>query len=159
VHEIRFARGDVELAGTLRLPAGARGGAVALVHGSGAQTRDGPFGGYLRAIAEHFAAAGVVVLTYDKRGCGKSSGEWETASFADLAADVCAAVDVLRGVDGVERVGLWGCSQAGWILPVAAAERELATVIVVSGAGCGHHAGRAGSLLARARSDGARRRG
>jgi hypothetical protein len=110
---------------------------VALVHGSGPQTRDGPFGGYLRAIAEHFAAAGVVVLTYDKRGCGESSGEWETTSFEDLAADACAAVDVLRGVDGVERVGLWGSSQAGWILPIAAAERELATVIVVSGAGCG----------------------
>jgi pimeloyl-ACP methyl ester carboxylesterase len=138
VHEVRFASGDVELAGTLRVPAGARGGgAVALVHGSGPQTRDGPFGGYLRAIAEHFAAAGVVVLTYDKRGCGNSSGEWETASFADLAADACAAVDVLRAVDGVERVGLWGSSQAGWILPLAAAERELATVMVVSGAGCG----------------------
>jgi uncharacterized protein len=137
VQEVRFGSGEVELAGTLRLPAGARGGAVALVHGSGWQTRDGPFGGYLRAIAELFAAAGVIVLTYDKRGCGESSGEWEKASFADLAADACAAVDVLRGVDGVERVGLWGSSQAGWILPLAAAERELATVIVVSGAGCG----------------------
>jgi alpha-beta hydrolase superfamily lysophospholipase len=137
MQDVRFASGDVELAGTLRVPAGARGGAVALVHGSGAQTREGPFGGYLRAIAEQFAAAGVVVLTYDKRGCGESSGEWETASFADLAADACAAVDALRGVDGVERVGLWGSSQAGWILPLAAAERELATVIVVSGAGCG----------------------
>jgi uncharacterized protein len=137
VREVRFASGDVELAGTLRVPAGARSGAVALVHGSGWQTRNGPFGGYLRAIAELFAAAGVVVLSYDKRGCGESSGEWETASFADLAADACAAVDVLRGVDGVERVGLWGSSQAGWILPLAAPERELATVIVVSGAGCG----------------------
>jgi uncharacterized protein len=125
------------MAGTLRLPAGARGGAVALVHGSGPQTRDGPFGGYLRAIAELFAASGVVALSYDKRGCGESSGEWETASFADLAADASAAVDLLRGIDGVDHVGLWGSSQAGWILPLVAAQRELATVIVVSGAGCG----------------------
>jgi pimeloyl-ACP methyl ester carboxylesterase len=138
VHEVRFASGDVELAGTLRRPAGGRdGGAVALVHGSGPQTREGPFGGYLRAIAELFAASGVVALTYDKRGCGESSGGWETASFADLAADAAAAVDLLRGLDGVDRVGLWGSSQAGWILPLVAAQRELATVIVVSGAGCG----------------------
>jgi hypothetical protein len=138
VQDVRFKSGDVELAGTLRLPeAGAQGGAVALVHGSGWQTRDGPFGGYLRAIAEWFAAAGVVALAYDKRGCGESSGEWETASFADLAADASAALDLLRGVDGVDRVGLWGSSQAGWILPLVAAQRELATVIVVSGAGCG----------------------
>jgi alpha-beta hydrolase superfamily lysophospholipase len=72
VQGVRFKNGDVELAGTMRLPdAGAHGGAVALVHGSGPQTRDGPFGGYLRAIAEWFAASGVVALTYDKRGCGE----------------------------------------------------------------------------------------
>jgi alpha-beta hydrolase superfamily lysophospholipase len=118
VHEVRFASGDVELAGTLRVPVGARGGAVALVHGSGWQTRDGPFGGYLRAIAEYFAGAGVVVLTYDKRGCSESSGEWETASFADLAADACAAVDVLRGVDGVERVGLWAVARRDGYCPL-----------------------------------------
>jgi pimeloyl-ACP methyl ester carboxylesterase len=110
---------------------------VALVHGSGPQTRDGPFGGYLRAIAEHFAASGVAVLTYDKRGCGESSGDWRTASFSDFAADAAAAVDLLHGIEGVEHVGLWGSSQAGWILPLVAMERELATVIAVSAAGCG----------------------
>lgn len=138
MQDVRFTSDNVELAGTLRLPAaGARGGGVALVHGSGPQTRDGPFGGYLRAVAEWFVASGVVALTYDKRGCGESSGDWETASFEDLAADASAAVDLLRAVEGVDRVGLWGSSQAGWILPLVAAQRELATVIVVSGAGCG----------------------
>jgi pimeloyl-ACP methyl ester carboxylesterase len=135
---VRFRSGDVELAGTLRFPADASfDSAVALVHGSGPQTRDGPFGGYLRAIAEHFAASGVAVLTYDKRGCGESSGDWQIASFSDLAADAAAAVDLLHGIEGVERVGLWGSSQAGWILPLVAMERQLATVVAVSGAGCG----------------------
>jgi pimeloyl-ACP methyl ester carboxylesterase len=133
-----FSSGDVELAGTLRLPAGAEArSAVALVHGSGWQTRDGPFGGYLRAIAEYFASAGVAALAYDKRGCGESSGDWETATFEDLAADASGAVDLLRSTWGFDRVGLWGSSQAGWILPLVATRRDLATVIVVSGAGCG----------------------
>ena len=42
-------------------------------------------------------AGDVEVLTYDKRGSGRSTGDWSTASFADLAADLIAGIQWLRG--------------------------------------------------------------
>ena len=39
----------------------------------------------------------MAVLGYDKRGVGSSTGDWNTASFDDLAGDVVAAFDYLKG--------------------------------------------------------------
>jgi len=37
------------------------------------------------------ASTGVAVLAYDKRGAGKSTGAWATATVEDLAHDAAAA--------------------------------------------------------------------
>jgi uncharacterized protein len=37
---------------------------------------------------------GIAVLGYDKRGVGESTGDWNTATFEDLAGDAVAAVGV-----------------------------------------------------------------
>jgi hypothetical protein len=57
---------------------------------------------------------------YDKRGVGGSTGDWNTASFDDLAGDVVAAVEYLetRGDIDHGQIGLLGISQAGWIMPL-----------------------------------------
>ena len=133
-HEVRFRNGDVELAGTLISPSsGDKHPAVILVHGSGPQTRESilPFA---RFLIRH----GIAVFGYDKRGVGGSTGDWNTASFEDLAGDVVAAFKYLKtraDVDGTQ-IGLLGVSQAGWIMPLAAVRaRDLAFLISVSGAG------------------------
>ena len=128
--EVRFRNGAVELAGLLLTPAapGPHPGVV-FIHGSGTSIRD--FLCYLQT-ADYLARHGCVVLVPDKRGCGKSGGDWLTSTFADYAADALAGADLLAGVAAVDpgRVGLLGVSQGGWILPLAAAKSERVRFIV-----------------------------
>ena len=131
---VRFSNGSVQLAGTLIRPAGgARHAAVILVHYSGAASRDS-----LLPFARFLVRHGMAVLAYDKRGVGESTGDWNTASFDDLAGDAVAGFAYLktrRDIDGTQ-VGLLGVSQAGWIMPIAAVKApDLAFLISVSGAG------------------------
>jgi uncharacterized protein len=78
------------------------------------------------------------VLGYDKRGVGESTGDWNTASFEDLAGDAVAAVEYLktrRDIDAAQ-IGSLGVSQAGWIMPLAAVRtKDVAFLISISGAG------------------------
>ena len=110
---------------------------MALVHGSGRSTRDD-----LTPLSRLLTARGVAVLRYDKRGVGGSGGAYSGVGVANspemiplLASDAAAAVDFLAAEPGldVERLGLVGGSQAGWIIPVAAtlAPRVRFAVILV----------------------------
>jgi len=133
--DLRFSSGAVALAGTLTLPAGPPPyPALVLVHGSNALTRD-VFGPWTR----FFSGQGFAVLAYDKRGTGASTGDWKQADFHQLAGDVLAAVRFLAARSDIRagRIGLWGASQAGWVMPIAAAEapREVAFMVVHAGSG------------------------
>jgi dipeptidyl aminopeptidase/acylaminoacyl peptidase len=132
--EVTFRSGRVTLAGTLLLPAAPRPcPAVALIHGSGDDTRDD-----YRVFAQHFAAHGVATLIYDKRGVGSSTGSWRTGTFAELAEDALAGVRLLARREEIDarRVGLWGCSEGGWVAPLAASRSpEARFLVVVSAAG------------------------
>jgi len=118
--EVSYANGPVTLSGSVLLPAGARAapGAV-LVHGSGDSDRDN---GWYLTIADSLARRGIAVLLPDKRGCGRSGGEWRQSSFDDFAADALAAATALAAMPGVapDQVGLVGISQGGgWVVPAA----------------------------------------
>ena len=101
--------------------------AVAFVHGAGA--------GRLEAFAgqaEYLARHGVVVLVYDKRTAGYSPLRRD---YRELAEDAIAAAAVLRGRTDVDpgRVGLWGTSEGGWVVPLAAAaDAAVAFVILMN---------------------------
>ena len=133
--DIHFLNGDVRLAGTLIAPAtaGERRPAVVLVHGSGPADRR-----QILPFARWMVRHGMAVLTYDKRGVGRSTGDWKTASFEDLAGDVVAGFEYLKtrnDIDG-RQIGVLGVSQAGWVMPLAAVRaKDLAFLISVSGAG------------------------
>ena len=132
--DIRFTNGAIQLAGTLTRPvAGGRVPAVVLVHGSGPEDRD-----YVLPWAHFLVRHGLAVLGYDKRGVGGSSGDWNSASFDDLAGDAVAAVQYLKTRPDIDaaRIGLMGISQAGWIMPLAAVRsKDVAFLISMSGAG------------------------
>ena len=136
--EVTFKNGDVTLAGTLLLPAAPTSSkvkrpALVFTHGSGAQSREMYWGlGYL------YAARGFAVLTYDKRGVGKSTGNWREASFQDLADDAVAGAKFLQARTDIaaNQIGFWGQSQGGWIAPLAASRfPEAAFAVALSGGG------------------------
>ena len=73
--DVRFASGDVQLAGTLLAPSTAgKHPAIILVHGSGAENRE-----FILPFARFLVRRGMAVLGYDKRGVGGSTGDWQTA--------------------------------------------------------------------------------
>jgi uncharacterized protein len=132
--DVTFSSGVLHLAGSLISPA-TRGkhAAIILVHGSGAEDRE-----YMLPFARFLIRHGVAVFGYDKRGVGGSTGDWNTASFEDLAGDVVAAFAYLKTRNDVDprQIGLLGVSQAGWVMPLAAVRaKDIAFLISISGAG------------------------
>ncbi len=134
LRELEYRNQQVHLSGTLLLPkADEPVPAAALIHGSGDSDRDNLW--YL-AIADHLARNGIAVLLPDKRGCGRSGGNWRTSSMEDFARDTRASVAAIRGIPGIDpdRIGLFGISQGGRIAPLAADGQDtIAFVVNVSG--------------------------
>jgi dienelactone hydrolase len=122
-YDVRFANGRTTLAGTLTLPPGAGPHpGVVYVSGSGDTLREEAQ--WLQGL---FVARGIAVLAYDKRGVGQSGGTYPGSlasddTIATLAGDAAAAARFLAKQKGIDakRVGLYGLSQGGWIVPQAA---------------------------------------
>jgi uncharacterized protein len=100
--------------------------AVVMVHGSGERTRD-----EFDVFTSYFALNGVAVVADDKRGVGESEGRYPgdaaTSSAIDvLARDTQAEVRFAATLPQIDasRIGLFGDSQAGWIVPLAASRES-----------------------------------
>lgn len=78
--------------------------------------------GFYRPIWESFAAAGYASLAWDKPGIGGAAGNWLDQSMHDRATETEAALVWARKRPEIDanRIGLWGISQAGWVLPEVA---------------------------------------
>ena len=121
VTDSRFTSYGATLAGRLVLPK--RDGAVpivVLVHGSENYSAVESY-----ALLWLLPAQGVGVFVYDKRGTGRSTGEY-TQNFDVLADDAVAALAEGRQLAGARagRAGFEGGSQGGWIAPLAASRTE-----------------------------------
>jgi dienelactone hydrolase len=126
---------DHELSGRLFAPAGmARFPVVVIVSGSGNESElDGI---YNHLLAQAFTRVGISVLVYDKRGVGRSGGAYTGVDFPALGEDAAAVARYAGRLPQAEAVGMWGISQAGWIVPYAVRHApELRFVILVSPAG------------------------
>lgn len=132
--EVTFKNGEINLAATLLIPKGSGPfPAAVVVHGSGTSTRENA---WTSAYVDALVKRGVAVLYPDKRGSGKSSGNWVTATFLDLADDAIAGVEFLQNNPKIDKpnIGVIGFSQGGHIVPAAAARSSnIAFVINVSG--------------------------
>lgn len=138
MENIKFNSAGITLEGTIFKPRHPYA-AVVLVHGSGQETRMGQ-------IATLLAKEGIAVLTYDKRGVGKSGGVYagpevgtnniDSANLNLLALDASAAAKTLLAHIPANHgpLGLMGFSQAGWVIPLAAKNnRKVNFMILFSG--------------------------
>jgi len=125
----RFDSDGAQLFARLQLPDGAPPyPAVVLVHGSG----DSPGTEWLYN-SDFFVANGIAALTYDKRGSGRSDGEF-TFDFHQLARDTVAAVERLLEEPEIDtqRIGLSGYSQGAWVAPLASSMSDSIAFVVVN---------------------------
>jgi uncharacterized protein len=126
VDELRIERNGVSLAASY-----SHGGDTAIValHGAGEGTRDYPL---YRHLHDVLPAAGIGVVTFDRRGEGESTGDSSRGRFELQVEDALAVADAVDA----ERVGLWGISQGGWIGPLAAAaSEEVAFLVLIASTG------------------------
>lgn len=133
--ELRTAE-DPRLAGTLHLPDGPPIATVVMVPGSGPTHRDNDT--YFPPIRDGLLAAGIAVASFDKRGVGRSEGDWHDTDPVRQAGDVAAQLACVRdqAATASTPVGLFGHSQGGWVvLDVAAADATVAFVVTNSGPG------------------------
>lgn len=114
-----FTSGTMELAGTLALPVDVNGPPIAvIVAGSGPTDRNGNARMGLRTnayaqLAWGLATNGIASLRYDKRVLPTAKGQLNLTqlTFDDLAADVAAAVNTVRG--DYSKVVVIGHSEGG----------------------------------------------
>lgn len=122
--EVLVRSGGAFLACTLSIPPGqGRRPALTFAHGAGAAPR--AFNLTLASYANHL---GLVTLSCDKRGIAQSGGDYpgefpSTPAVDQYARDVEAQARWLARQPEVDpaRLGVGGGSQAGWIMPLAAA--------------------------------------
>lgn len=126
------------LAGTLTMPMTAESKkipAVVFISGSGPQNRDEelfehkPFA----VIADYLARNGVASLRYDDRGTAKSGGDFKTATTYTFKDDARAAVDFLRTIPAIGKVGVIGHSEGGTIAFLLGADKVPDFIISLAG--------------------------
>lgn len=118
--EVHFVSGDATLAGELDLPLGEEDAPlVFILHHSGPATRDAY--GYM---AELLTQAGFAVFRFDKRGTGRSGGEYGCCEAEDALAAYRAAVEQ----SGVDRSRVFIVAQSIGTEHLAARFAEFAAV-------------------------------
>lgn len=138
MENVEFNSAGVALAGTIFKPKHPYA-AIVLIHGSGQSQR-------MVEMASLLAKNGIAVITYDKRGVGKSGGVYagpevgtnniDSANLNLLALDASNASNTLLAHLSAKhlRLGLLGFSQAGWVIPLAAQKnRKVNFMILFSG--------------------------
>ena len=141
--EIAFPNGKakISLAGTLTLPrAPGPFPAAVLLSDSGPHDRDESIVGHrpFLVLADHLTRKGIAVLRFDKRGIGKSTGDYANATTEDFAGDAEAALVYLKTRKEVDpkKTGLIGHGEGGVIAPlVAAHSSDVAWIVLLAGPG------------------------
>jgi len=133
--EIVFHSGSFKIVGDLRLPEG-RGPhpVVVFVHGDGPNNRTS--GVTYPPIMERMERAGYATFAWDKPGTGESTGQIDRSRLGEQRAQIVLdAIEALKARSDVApgQIGLWGISQAGYVMPrVLSMSEDIAFMIAVS---------------------------
>lgn len=128
IEEIRFPSEHFDIAGNLYLPRNAneKSPLVIWVSGSGPSFRTVKTKQTIKLI-NCFLDAGIAYFRIDKPGSGDSKGELnDDKLFDQLSQIVVDAINVLKVHPKIdpELIGLFGSSQAGYIMPLAAVKSK-----------------------------------
>jgi uncharacterized protein len=139
--DVRFDSGGVELAGTY-LEAEHPIAAALVITGSGKTDRDSdaalPLGlllriGVTRFVADALQSVGVSSLRYDKRGVGKSGGDYYRTGMTQRLADARAALEWLRNRSGGLPLIAIGHSEGTFYAAQLAADGAVAGAVLLAG--------------------------
>lgn len=118
----RFSSQEAVLAGQLILVENANRHTPLVVYAHGSERT-----GWIESAMEPYQllARGISVFVYDKRGTGRSTGQYNQ-NFPLLAKDlVAASLEAKRlAVGHFGRFGLIGLSQGGWVVPLASNDAD-----------------------------------
>jgi pimeloyl-ACP methyl ester carboxylesterase len=134
---LSFVHDGNKLSGAIMVPKNRPGPfpVLAFVHGDGALPFDAY--GYYRPLWNRLAQQGIASFSWDKPGIGSSQGDWESQSMDNRADETIAAIEMLKRRSDIklDKIGLIGYSQAGWVLPlVAGKSNDVKFLVMVSGA-------------------------
>lgn len=136
--EITFSNdaAHISLAGTLTLPRGPGPfPAAILLGGSGPHDRDESIVGHrpFLILADHLTRKGIAVLRFDKRGIGKSTGDYAQATTEDFASDAEAALAYMKTRKDLDpqKIGFIGHSEGGMIASIVASHSQPVAWIVL----------------------------
>jgi len=127
---------EITLSGTFSRPfTDRKTQAIILVAGYGPNDRDytGMGHKYFLTLANHLNNLGFAVLRYDKRGVGKSLGNYELATSRDFADDALCGIAYLKTRQDIisEQIGILGHSEGGLIATMIALELQTIAFIIL----------------------------
>lgn len=93
-------------------------------------------GNWYSTLRNKLVELGLTVCFWDKMGCGNSDGEFDAQQPVENSAnEAIAAIQEIKRlkISGSEKIGLWGISRAGWIVPLINEQFPIDFWISVSG--------------------------
>jgi hypothetical protein len=112
--DFTFISNGLQLYGTMWKPKESLHKGLFFVTSSQGNDRSGT-----NAEAYYFANLGYTIFNYDKRGTGKSEGEWQSATIEELCADDMNALAFFSEISALplSEIGIKGSSQGGIKIP------------------------------------------
>ena len=112
--DFTFTSNGLKLYGTLWSPKKSNGKGLFFVTSSQGNDRSGT-----NAEAQYFTNLGYTVFNYDKRGTGKSEGDWQSATIEQLCSDDMNALEFFSKISSLSLsdIGIMGSSQGGIKIP------------------------------------------
>ena len=112
--DFTFESNGLQLYGTLWKPQESVQKGLFFVTSSQGNDRSGT-----NAEAYYFANLGYTVFNYDKRGTGKSEGDWQSATIEELCSDDMNAIEFFSKISALplSEIGIKGSSQGGIKIP------------------------------------------
>jgi len=119
--DFTFETSGIVLSGQFDTPTTGQADALIIfVHGYG-QTNIRAWNSF-GDLRQQFNEKGIATAVWDKPGQGRSGGSFDiNQSVYESARELTDAVRHFRDVDapGAQKIGVWGISRAGWIVPIA----------------------------------------